>query len=104
MHLQPKPRQTKGLSDVLSDSSLKGRRVGTNNFVNLLAGLEEHESGHSTDTEVSSNFSEVVDVDLVELGILEIFLGAKALEDGRDSLARAAPDCGAVDNDWFRGF
>jgi hypothetical protein len=92
----------KGLSNVLFDGSLKRRRVGTNNFVDLLAVLEEHESGHSTDTELSSNVSELVDVDLVELGVLEFRLGAEFLEDGRDSLARTAPGCGAVDNDCAR--
>jgi hypothetical protein len=93
----------RGLSNVRFDSSLKGRRVGTNNFVNLLAVLEEHESGHSTDTELSSNFREVVNVDLVKLGVLELVLVAEALEDGRDSLARTAPGRGTVDNDWARG-
>lgn len=91
-----------GLSNVRFDSSLKGRRVGTNNFVNLLAVLEEHESGHSTDTQLSSNIREFVNVDLVKLSVLELFRGAEALEDGRDSLARATPGRGAVNNDWAR--
>lgn len=87
---------------MLSNGSLKGRRIGTNNLVNLHAVLEEHESGHSTDTELGSNFRQLVDVDLVELGVLKILLSAQALEDGRDSLARTAPGCGAVDNDCAR--
>jgi hypothetical protein len=54
--------------DVLLDGSLEGRGVGTNNGSDLLAVLEEHESGHGADAELLGNLGQLVDVNLVETG------------------------------------
>jgi hypothetical protein len=52
--------------DVLLDGSLEGRGVGTNNGSDLLAILEEHESGHGADAQLLGNLGQLVDVNLVE--------------------------------------
>jgi hypothetical protein len=51
---------------VLLDGSLEGRGVGTNNGSDLLAILEEHESGHGADAQLLGNLGQLVDVNLVE--------------------------------------
>ena len=53
---------------VLLDGSLEGRGVGTNDGSNLLAILEEHESGHGADAQLLGNLGELVNVNLVEAG------------------------------------
>ena len=70
-------------------------------FVELLAVLEEKESGHGTDTELGSNLGQLVDVDLVELGVG--VLVAELLDLGGDGLARTAPGSEAVNDDVAGG-
>lgn len=53
---------------VLLDSGLEGSGVGTNNGSDLLAVLEEDESGHGADAELLGDLGNLVDIDLVEAG------------------------------------
>lgn len=85
----------------LLDSGLDSGRVGATDHLDLLAVLEEEESGHSGDTVVSSDLAELVDVDLVELDA-GVCLGH--LLDGRgDGLAGTAPLSKEVDEDGVGG-
>jgi hypothetical protein len=83
------------------DASLQGGRVRTDNIGDLLAVLEEHEGGHGTDTELGGNVGELIDVDLVELG-LGVGLG-ELLNLGGDGLAGTAPRSKAVEDDGLLG-
>ena len=82
---------------MLLDASLQGRRVGTDNLTNLLAVLEDQESRHGADTELSSDVGELVDIDLVELGVGVLL--AEGVDLGRDRLAGTAPVGVGVDDD-----
>ena len=55
--------------DVGLDGSLKGLGVGTNDFSNLVASLEEDEGGHRADTEFLGDIGDLVNVELVEASI-----------------------------------
>lgn len=57
------------LSRGLLNGSLKSNRVGTNDLLDLLAVLEEQESGHGADGVLLSDLGDLVDVDLVEAGV-----------------------------------
>ena len=56
--------------DVVLDGSLQGLGVRTDDLANLLAVLEEEEGRHGADAELLRNFGNVVDIDLVETGVL----------------------------------
>lgn len=57
------------LSRGLLNSSLKSDRIGTNDLLDLLAVLEEQESGHGADGVLLSDLGDLVDIDLVEAGV-----------------------------------
>lgn len=86
---------------MLLDSSLDSRWGSTNNLIDLLAVLEENESWHGANTELSSNVGESVDVELVEANI-GVLVGVLC-DLGSDHLARAAPFGEAVDDDEVLG-
>lgn len=67
------------LAEVLLDGSLKGLGVGADDLTDLLAALEEQEGGHGTDAELLGDVGDLVDVELVELGV-----GVGLGEPGRD--------------------
>lgn len=54
---------------VLLDSGLESGRVGANDLADLLAVLEEEESGHGADGLVLGDLGDLIDVDLVEAGV-----------------------------------
>jgi hypothetical protein len=54
---------------VLLDSGLKSNRVGANDLADLLAVLEQQESGHGADGLLLRDLGDLVDVDLVEAGV-----------------------------------
>jgi hypothetical protein len=54
---------------VLLNSGLKSNRVGANDLADLLAVLEEQESGHGADGLLLGDLGDLVDVDLVEAGV-----------------------------------
>jgi hypothetical protein len=54
---------------VLLDSGLKSNRVGANDLADLLAVLEQQESGHGADGLLLGDLGDLVDVDLVEAGV-----------------------------------
>lgn len=85
------------LCEQLLDSGVDSRRVGATDHVDLLAVLEEEESGHSGDLVVGGNLAELVNIDLVELdaGVLL----AQLLDGGGDGLAGTAPLGKEVDED-----
>lgn len=57
------------LAEVLLDGSLKGLGVGADDLTDLVAALEEQEGGHGTDAELLGDVGDLVDVELVELGV-----------------------------------
>lgn len=67
------------LAEVLLDGSLEGLGVGANDLTDLLTALEEQEGGHGADAELLGDVGNLVDVELVELGV-GVVLG----EPGRD--------------------
>lgn len=54
---------------MLLDSGLKSGGVGTDDLADLLAVLEEEESGHGADGVLLGGLGDLVDVDLVEAGV-----------------------------------
>jgi hypothetical protein len=54
---------------VLLDSGLKSNRVGANDLADLLAVLEEQESGHGADGLLLGDLGDLVDINLVEAGV-----------------------------------
>lgn len=50
------------------DRSLEGIGVGTNDLLDLLAVLEDHECGHGANTELLGDIWDFIDVDLDEVG------------------------------------
>lgn len=90
-------------------TNLEGTGVRTDELLNLVTALEDEEGGHlikdtcqrpsmdgeaaictyRTDADLLGDVRLLVDVDLVELGALELL--GQLLEDGRDLLAWAAP-------------
>jgi|TARA_R110002003_G_scaffold595_10_gene20785 hypothetical protein len=54
---------------VLLDTSLDGLGVRADNLADLLAVLEENESGHGADTEFLGNVGDLVDIELVEANV-----------------------------------
>jgi hypothetical protein len=54
---------------MLLDSGLKSDRVGANDLADLLAVLEQQESGHGADGLLLRDLGDLVDVDLVEAGV-----------------------------------
>jgi hypothetical protein len=62
-------KNTTRLSVVLLDSGLKSDRVGANDLADLLAVLEEQESGHGAHALLLGDLGDLVDVDLVEAGV-----------------------------------
>jgi hypothetical protein len=54
---------------VLLNSGLKSNRVGANDLADLLAVLEQQESGHGADGLLLRDLGDLVDVDLVEAGV-----------------------------------
>lgn len=85
------------------DTSLDSRGVGTTDsrISELLAILVEEEGRHSRDTVISSNLSQLVDVNLVELDV-GVFCG-ELLDPGGNGLAGAAPLGEEVDDDVVLG-
>ena len=67
--------------------------------VDLLAILEEEESGHGGDAVFLGDFGKLVNIDLVELDRGGSF--ADLLNDGSDGLARTTPGGEEVDDDGF---
>ena len=59
-------RKREHLSVVSLDSGFEGDGVGADDFADLLAVLEEQESGHGAHALLLSDFGDLVDVDLVE--------------------------------------
>lgn len=57
------------LSVVLLDGGLEGDRVGADDLADLLAVLEDEESGHGADVVVLGGLGDLVDVNLVEAGV-----------------------------------
>jgi hypothetical protein len=91
------------LCEQLLQTSLDGGGVGAadSGRVNLLAILEEEESGHGGDAVLGGDLGGLVDVDLVELDVL---VGQAELLDLRgDGLAGAAPGGEEVDEDGLGG-
>jgi len=85
----------------LGQTSLDTRGVGTTDSLNLLAVLEEEESGHSGDTVLGSDVSDLVDINLEELNVL---VGDAELLDLRaDGLARTAPGGEEIDENGLLG-
>lgn len=105
-----------GLAEVSLDGRLEGLGVGADDLSDLLAVLEEEESGHGADTELLGNVGNLVDVDLVEARV-GVFFGEpgsfvsnanargetsweNVLDDLRgDDLARTAPGGEAVEDE-----
>ena len=54
---------------MLLDTSLDGLGVRADNLADLLAVLEENESGHGADTEFLGNVGDLVDIELVEANV-----------------------------------
>jgi len=52
------------LLDSLLNSGLQSIRVGTDNLLDLLSVLEDHECGHGTDTEFLGNIWDFINVNL----------------------------------------
>lgn len=82
---------------VLLDGGLNSRGVRSDHLADLLATLEEDESGHGADAELLRDVGGLVDVDLDELGAG--VLVAVLLDLGRDGLARTAPGGEGVEDD-----
>jgi hypothetical protein len=81
---------------VLLDGSLEGGRVGTDNLADLLAVLEDEESGHGTDGVLLGGLGDLVDVNLEKAGV-GVVVGE--LDDlGSDDLAGTAPGGEEVDD------
>jgi len=82
---------------VLLNRSKDSLGVRANHFRDFTTIFEEQKCGHGADAEVLSDVADLVDVNLVELGIRELFgvLG----DDGGDGLAGATPDGEAVEDD-----
>lgn len=76
------------------DATLQFDGISTNNPVDLLSTLEEDESRHGANTQIAGGLGQLVDVDLVELG-LRVGL-AELGHPGRDHLAGTAPRREAV--------
>lgn len=60
------------LGDGLGQHRLEGARVGADEFVSLLAVLEDHECGHGADAELLADVRELIDVDLDEVDLAEL--------------------------------
>jgi hypothetical protein len=60
------------------DRGLERLRVGADDLADFLAILEENERGHRADTEFLRNVGHVVDVELVEFGVL-VLIGVPGL-------------------------
>lgn len=84
-------------SFVLLNGSLNSCRVGTDNFLDLLAALEEQKRGHGANAQLLGNIRALVDVELDELDVRVVF--TVLLDLGSNSLARAAPGGVGVDHD-----
>lgn len=56
------------LLNSLLDSGLKGIGVSTNNLLDLLSILEDHECGHGSNTELLGDIWDLIDVNLDEVG------------------------------------
>lgn len=82
---------------MLLDGSLQRGRVGADNLFDLLAALEEHEGGHGTHAQVGGHIAQLVDIDLVELGVGVLL--AELGDLGGDGLAGTAPGGEAVEDD-----
>lgn len=95
------PDEPTRLSNQRLDTSLEGGRVGTDDVLDLFAALEQNESGHGTDAQLGRDVAQLVDVDLIELGLAVGI--AELLDLGGDGLARPAPGCEAVENDGLLG-
>jgi hypothetical protein len=54
---------------VLLDGSLEGGRVGADDLADLLAVLEDEESGHGADGVLLGGLGDLVDVNLEEAGV-----------------------------------
>ena len=54
---------------MLLDSGLESGGVGTDDLADLVAVLEEEESGHGADGLLLGDLGDLVDVDLVEAGV-----------------------------------
>jgi hypothetical protein len=104
-----------GLAVVGLDGRLEGLGVGADDLADLVAVLEEEESGHGADAELLRNVGDLVDVDLVEARVgvgagepgssvsnayTRVEKGENVLDDLRgDDLARAAPGGEAVEDE-----
>jgi len=77
--------------------SLKTSPVSTDKLINLNSVLEEKESRHGTDAQLSSNVRDFVDVYLEEFNTLN--LARESLEVWRNQFAGTTPGCVAVNDD-----
>ena len=57
------------LSGELLDGGVEGGRVGADDLLDLLAVLEDEESGHGADGVLLGGLGDLVDVNLVEAGV-----------------------------------
>lgn len=94
-----KKKRKEDLFNKLLDPSLQRTRISSHNITLLLPTLVQQECGHSADANVRRRLRQLVDVDLVELGLR--VLETQLSDFGSDGLARAAPGREAVDDDGF---
>ena len=81
---------------MLLDGSLEGGRVGADDLADLLAVLEDEESGHGADGVLLGGLGDLVNVNLEEAGV-GVVVGE--LDDlGSDDLAGTAPGGEEVDD------
>ena len=77
------------------DRSFQFPGIRTNDLLDLLAVLEQHERRHGLDAQLLRDIRNIVDVDLVEIGVV---LVGEFFDLGRDHLAGAAPGGEAVED------
>jgi hypothetical protein len=58
------------LCSMLSQHRLKGLRVSTDQLINLASVLEDEESWHSANAELSGQVRELIDIELDELYVV----------------------------------
>lgn len=90
-------KRKKKLCNNFLDTSRQLHGISPNHLRNFLPTLEQHESRHGTHAQLGRRRGQLVDVDLVELGLREVLAELGNL--GRDGLARAAPRREAVEDD-----
>ncbi len=89
---------------MLRNSSIQRGWIGTHYLANLLAFLEKQERWHCADAEVARYIGNLVDVDLVEGGILILLRHSDMVKGGKDKYRTWTDDidsCHAT-LDWTR--